>query len=157
MLQCRIAAPPGFALDNVQCPARSLSGAAGKKGVGRGWEDATGPFLSMARRTSAYRTGTEVTMQREETIGTYQVEGDGRTVWVNDRYARCIARLGPAGMEVWTYGEPPSSIFEVKVAEAIETGRVNFDRFREVVMEHHGVNIPDRYRPDADRPTRLTC
>lgn len=96
-------------------------------------------------------------MRREETIGTYQVEGDGRTVWVNDRFSRCVARLGPAGMEVWTFEEPPSSIFDVKVAEATETGNVNFDRFCETVAEHHGVSIPDRYRPDGDRSTHLAC
>lgn len=96
-------------------------------------------------------------MRREETMGTYRVEGDGRTVWVNDRYFRCVARLGSAGMEVWTYQEPPSSIFEVKMAEATETGQVSFDRFREVVLEHHGIKIPDRYRPDADRSVHLIC
>ena len=79
--------------------------------------------------------------RKTDDIGSYTVETDGRTVWVNlvepdpEEWRICTARFGPNGFEIRD------------VVEANKTDREDWARFVEGVEALLQITIPDAYMP----------
>lgn len=80
---------------------------------------------------------------REDVINNHQVLTDGQTVWVNSTESGAVARIGRSRIDVHSKDN----------TSCADCGPVEGDlvaiwgRFKAKVLEHHGVSIPEGFKP----------
>jgi len=80
----------------------------------------------------------------------HEVAWDGRTVWINGPDGHSVARFGFAGVDVHTSLDEQRATGNQCLdcrAHGVDP-RASWERFRDVVRERHGVEIPEVARPD---------
>lgn len=81
---------------------------------------------------------------REDVINNHQVMSDGRTVWVNSIAGGAVARIGRSRIDV--HSKDNTSCEDCGPVEGDLV--VMWERFKAKVLEHHGVLVPDDFKPN---------
>jgi hypothetical protein len=78
----------------------------------------------------------------------YEVLSSAGAVWVNDASCHCIGRFGRLGVDV--HHPAAAQLVHGDQCLACSHGRTDEDdwqRFRALMLEHHGAVVPDAARP----------
>ena len=97
-----------------------------------GWDAAMAAIMTMLRAGQTRSRGRMTT--------DYQIETDGRVVWVNNEML--LGRFSRNGIDVHIDGKC--------VGESCSAGMCGLEewvRFQELMIEHHGIEIGDKYMP----------
>ena len=77
-----------------------------------------------------------------------QIDSDGVTVWVNDDTC-CLGRFGRFGIDVHHKFDPNADRnTECLHCTHTATTAEDWEIFKEKMLEHHGVTVTDKYKPD---------
>jgi hypothetical protein len=84
-----------------------------------------------------------------EIVSDFQVDGDGRTVWVNDNEGTCVARFGRMGIDVHRSYQAQLDGEGQCLDCGAHTGDIDVDwaRFIASMQKHYGLTVPDRFKP----------
>lgn len=78
----------------------------------------------------------------------HEILASANAVWVNDDTGHCIGRFGRLGIDV--HHAAAAALAEPSQCLACTHGRTSeaeWQRFRALMLEHHGVAVPDAARP----------
>lgn len=73
----------------------------------------------------------------------YDIQSDGRVVWVHSSAGHTVARFGANGIDVHTADS--TACLDCTHGP---TGLADWDRFVASVQEHYGVTVGPEHRPD---------
>lgn len=78
----------------------------------------------------------------------FELQTDGRTVWVNGANGHCLGRFGPNGVDVHTTAKQQLET-GIACAECTHEPPTHQEwvRFVRAMNEHHAIQVPDHMRP----------
>lgn len=87
-------------------------------------------------------------MKLEIIVGNTQMLTDGKTIWVNDNTGCCIGRFSARGVDVHNTGANQMKL-DKQCLDCFHEGSPTalWERFRSSMLTHHGVEIPEEFRP----------
>jgi len=78
----------------------------------------------------------------------HEIRSAVSAVWVNDDTGHCIGRFGRLGIDVhYPVAAQLEHGDQCLACSHGRTGEEDWQRFRALMLEHHGVDVPDTARP----------
>lgn len=80
------------------------------------------------------------------------VESDGRTVWINGPDGSCLGRFGTMGIDIHRSADDQmDGMGECLFCTHGPTTEQHWEQFVHGMLQHHGVRIAERHRPERLR------
>ncbi len=94
---------------------------------------------------------------REKVVKGFQITTDGNVIWVTDRKGCTVARFSKTGIDVhYGFEEQLKRGVACVDCRGVQLSPAAWDDFVDSVKKHHGVQLPEMFRPDWCRVRKKT-